>query len=352
MGAMPLEKPSVAVVVCAYTNDRWDEMGTALRTAAAQTPPPDELVLVVDHNPGLSRRALEDLGREIPRLRVVDNVRRRGLSGARNTALEQVTSDIVVFLDDDAAAEPGWLGWLLPHYDDPSVLAVGGSAVPEWPPGHDRPVTLPRGHRATRGELDWVVGCTYRGQPEEAAPVRNLMGANMSFRRTVFARVGGFAESLGRVGTTPLGCEETELCIRARKAFPGHRIVFEPRAVVRHNVSRDRLTWAYLRRRCFAEGLSKAAVAVLQGQEQALDAERRYASRVLPAGFLRELVGAVRPTHRSRLDHLQGACAVVLGLAVTTLGYLRGSVVLRTGAGGGALRTDRGHQLNMPVPGV
>jgi hypothetical protein len=182
--------------------------------------------------------------------------------------------------------------------------------------------------------------------------VRNLMGCNMSFRRSVFARVGGFAESLGRVGTTPLGCEETELCIRARKAFPGHRIVFEPRAVVRHSVSRDRLTWAYLRRRCFAEGLSKAAVAVLQGQEQALDTERRYASRVLPAGFIRELAGAVRPTHGSRLRHLQSACAVVLGLAVTTLGYVRGSVALRTGAGGAALTSDRGHQLHMSVPEV
>ncbi|WP_225753253.1 glycosyltransferase family 2 protein [Actinotalea sp. Marseille-Q4924] len=338
---------TAAVVVCAYTNDRWDEMSAALRTAATQEPAPDELLLVVDHNPDLWRRAMEELRPGLPVLEVVENSRRKGLSGARNTALLAVSSDVVVFLDDDAAAEPGWLGRLLAHYDDDAVLAVGGSAVPEWPPGQGRPVTLPCPPGATRGELDWVVGCTYRGQPEAAAPVRNLMGCNMSFRRSVLARVGGFAESLGRVGRTPLGCEETELCIRARNAYPGHSIVFEPRAVVHHSVSVDRLTWAYLRRRCFAEGLSKAAVAVLQGQEQALDTERRYASRVIPSGLIRELTAAVRPAHSARSRHLQGAAALVLGLAVTTLGYLRGSVALRVGAGGGALVRESHDRLEL-----
>ena len=44
------------------------------------------------------------------------------------------------------------------------------------------------------------------------------MGCNMSFRREVFERIGGFAEEIGRIGKNPLGCEETELCIRARQA--------------------------------------------------------------------------------------------------------------------------------------
>ena len=64
--------------------------------------------------------------------------------------------------------------------------------------------------------------------------------------------------------SNPLGCEETELCIRARQTFARAgekiRIVFEPRAEVDHRVSHDRVEWAYLRRRSWAEGLSKAAV--------------------------------------------------------------------------------------------
>ena len=46
---------------------------------------------------------------EVNRLEnVADDIHRRGLSGARNTAIEHTTEDIVVFLDDDASASPTW----------------------------------------------------------------------------------------------------------------------------------------------------------------------------------------------------------------------------------------------------
>ena len=60
-------------------------------------------------------------------------------------------------------------------------------------------------------EFNWVVGCTHRGMPSTTAPVRNLIGCNMSFRREVFSRIGGFRDQIGRVGARPSGCDETEL---------------------------------------------------------------------------------------------------------------------------------------------
>ncbi|SDT19685.1 Glycosyltransferase, GT2 family [Friedmanniella luteola] len=316
---------TAAVVVCAYTLERWDDITEALASAARQDRAPDELWLVVDHNDELFERAGRELVAVHPELKVLPNLRTRGLSGARNTALEHVTTDIVVFLDDDAAAATtDWLGRLLEPYRDERVIAVGGSAVPRWPEGQGRPRTLPVGRGTARGELDWVVGCTYRGQPETQQGVRNLMGCNMSFRREVFTAAGGFGEHLGRVGKTPLGCEETELCIRAQRTRSGSSIIFQPTAEVRHHVSLDRLTWRYLLRRCYAEGLSKAAVSRMVGQDQALSTERRYASRVLPAAVLREVASAVSPGPGHRGPHLHGAAAVVLGLAATTIGYVRG----------------------------
>lgn len=318
--------PTTAVVVCAYTMERWDDLVESLTSAARQSPPPDELWLVVDHSPELLERAARELVSLVPGLELVTNRRKKGLSGARNTAVEQVRSDVVVFLDDDAAASDGWLSALLAGYTDDSVIAVGGSAAPRWPDGAQRPVTLPRGAGSTRGELDWVVGCTYAGQPESLEPVRNLMGCNMSMRRLVFDRVGGFSEELGRVGKTPLGCEETELCIRARRAFPASQIMFEPRALVRHHVSTDRLTWSYLRRRCFAEGVSKAAVAALVGRDDALATERTYASQILPAAVLRQLRTGLVPSSPNRSQQLAGAVAVVVALASTVLGFARGRI--------------------------
>jgi GT2 family glycosyltransferase len=144
------------------------------------------------------------------------------------------------------------------------------------------------------------------------------MGCNMSLRRSVFAEVGGFAEDLGRIGRNPLGCEETELCIRVRQAYRRGgreaRILFEPGAQVDHRVGAERVRWSYLRRRCWSEGLSKAAVARLVGSDDALSTERSYVATVLPRAVLREL----------RAGRVASAAAVVAALAATTAGYLRG----------------------------
>lgn len=299
---------SVTVVVCAYTEARWDQLVEALSGAAAQAP--DQLVLAVDHNEALRRRAA---ALDVPGLEVVANARRQGLSGARNTAVAASWGDVVVFLDDDATPEPGWLDALLAPYADPDVVAVGGVAVPVWPAGAGRPTTLPAAPGAERGELDWVVGCSFVGQPTALGAIRNLMGCNMSVRRSAFA-VGGFSESLGRVGTIPLGCEETELFLRVSADQPGARVLFEPAARVRHHVSEDRLTWRYLLRRGFAEGISKAAVSALAGRDRALSSETAYAARVLPRALAREV----------RRGRPAAAAAVVGCLAATAAGYGRG----------------------------
>jgi hypothetical protein len=153
------------------------------------------------------------------------------------------------------------------------------------------------------------------------------MGCNMSFRRDVFDLVGGFCEDLGRVGTTPLGCEETELCLRVGLAEPEARILFEPKAVVSHRATEQRLTWRYLRRRCYAEGISKAAVARMTQHASALSTERSYVASVLPRAVGRELVAALTPTGRDRSGVL-GAAAMVLALAATVVGYAWGGVAL------------------------
>jgi hypothetical protein len=146
----------------------------------------------------------------------------------------------------------------------------------------------------------------------------------MSLRRTVFEAVGGFRAEFGRVGTLPVGCEETELCIRAHRAFPDQVLLFEPNARVAHYVPAERSTFKYFAARCYAEGMSKAQVTRLMGARDGLASERAYTLRTLPAGVLRNLAHAVR--------HLDGnsvlrAGAIVAGLGITTVGYLRGKLV-------------------------
>ena len=289
------------MVVAAHTLDRWADIVAGVDALARQTVPPLETILVVDHNNALLARARD----ELTGVRVLDNPRTGGASGARNTGVAAAKGAVIAFLDDDARPEPDWIERLLPAYDDPTVMAVGGVARPVWP--DVRPAHLPP-------ELDWLLGCTYRGQPTVRTDVRNLWGCNMSVRREAFDLVGSFDEEIGRIGLIPLGNEETELCIRIGQRIPGARVVYEPSAVVHHRVTEARCRWSYLVSRSHAEGISKAAMSALVGAGDATSEERRYVTRVLPRGVLRELAHL----------NLRGVAGILTCLAVTTWWYVRG----------------------------
>lgn len=306
-----------SVVICVYTEERWDDIRAAVDSVERQSRPADELIIVVDHNPDLHLR----LKREYPDAIVVENIHERGLSGGKNTGTETAAGDIVAFLDDDAVAEPGWLEALEEGFQDPAVAGVGGRTLPLWATGR-RPWWFPE-------EFDWTVGCTYRGMPERRSPIRNVMGGNAAFRREVITAVGGFRATIGRNvqgrKSRPLGCEETEFCIRITQRRPGSVMLYEPAAVIGHKVSEPRCRFAYFRRRCFAEGLSKALVTASVGTGDGLSSERAHALRTLPLGVLRGIGQALR----GDLAGLGRAAAIVVGLAWTTWGYALGAVRMR-----------------------
>ena len=304
---------TVSVVICAYTDRRWEDLLAAVASLRRQTLPPLETIVVIDHNSELAQQAL----RELAAATVVENAETQGLSGARNTGVRIARGDVIAFLDDDAVADDEWLEQLIRPYADPSVMAVGGTIDPLWP--GSRPPMLP-------AEFDWVVGCTYAGMPSDTTRVRNVIGANMSLRRSVFDVVGGFRTDVGRVGTLPLGCEETELCIRVRQLMPGSQVIFEPRARVGHRVTADRTRWRYFRSRCYAEGLSKAVVSRHAGREDGLESERAYATRTLPRGVLRGIGDAL---FRGQVAGLLRATVIVGGLTWTVAGYAVGTARTR-----------------------
>jgi GT2 family glycosyltransferase len=294
-----------SAIVCAYTVERWADIEAALESLRRQTRPPDEIVLVSDSNPALLARALD----AFPDVRCVANGGTQGLSDARNTGVRLAKSDVVGFLDDDAVAAPDWVERMLGAYADEQVVGVGGWVRPAW--RAPRPAWFP-------DEFLWVLGCSYRGLPTTRTPVRNPIGANMSFRRSVFDTAGGFDTGTGRVGRDAAGCEETEFSIRAVRTAPGARIVLEPAAGCEHAVTPDRLTRRYFRRRCAAEGRSKALVATLAGAGAALASEQTYVRRTLPAGILQGLRDAVT----GDVGGLARALAIVDGATVTAVSYL------------------------------
>jgi len=304
--------PTISVLVCAYTAERLPRIAEAIDSLRAQTVAPHEIVLAIDHAPELAA----ECRRLWPDLHLVDNREQQGLSGARNTGVAECDGEVVAFLDDDAVAAPDWLERLGQAYLDPNVLGVGGAIHPAWEDG--RPSWFPP-------EFDWVVGCTHSGMPRRRQAVRNLIGANMSFRRQALLDAGGFRHELGRVGKIPAGAEETDLSIRIGQQNPGGEIVYDPEATVDHFVPAERATFKYFVSRCRGEGRSKAILSGLVGSDDGLSEERSYTSRTLPLGFLRGVGDALR----GDVDGLARAAMLVVGLGTTTRGYLGGQVEAR-----------------------
>ncbi len=309
---------NVSVIICAYTEDRWNELLEAVQSLLDQDRKPDEIILSIDHNPALFKHVREHFPAEIV---VIENSGSKGLSGARNSGIAASTGNIIGFLDDDARADPDWLALLCGHFISENILGVGGSVQPDW-----------EGARVSwfPDEFLWVVGCTYKGLPDEVAVIRNPMGGCMCWRREVFAGAGGFRNGIGRIGKIPLGCEETELCIRAHQEWPARVFLYEPKARIYHHVTRQRATFSYYLSRCYAEGISKAYISHINGREAGLSSERTYTFHALPAGVLRGLNDALH----GDFSGTTRSTAITLGFLTTLFGYMVGTLkLLRVGAG-------------------
>ena len=305
---------SITVVIRTYSFLRWEGLVASLDSVYSQTLKPSQVVVVVDHNPDLLRL----VKKHFPSADVVENRYMQGSSGAWNSGVLAAIGEIIAFMDDDAVAEPDWLARLVDLYRESQVVGVGGKIVPNWLV--ERPVWFPE-------EFDWVVGCTYKGLPDSAAPVRNLIGCNMSFRLSVFDTVGGFRNGMGHVGSRPIGCDETEMCIRLRQHQPESILLYEPRAVVNHTVPPDRATFRYFVKRCALEGNSKALVARYVGAHDGLAAERSHAFKVLPQAVKENLKDAI--THM-KFSGLVKAAVVIIGFTITATTYLVGTFTLRS----------------------
>jgi len=298
----------ISVVICAYTEDRWIDLTAAIESLRCQSQPPAEIVVVVDHNAQL----LDRIHAHIPDVVAIPNQQLPGLSGARNSGIAVTGGEVIAFMDEDATAATNWLERLAAGYLSSSVIGVGGAIVPNW--SCIRPGWFPE-------EFDWVVGCTYRGMPQQARAVRNLIGCNMSFRRRVIESAGGFRDGIGRIGARPLGCEETELCIRMRQHWPSSLLFYEPSARVYHRVPASRARWGYFHSRCYHEGLSKAAIARHVGARDALASERTYMLQTLPQAVIR---GVAESIWHDDPAGLARAGAIISGLTLTAGGYAVG----------------------------
>lgn len=225
--------PSMTVAVC--TRDRTDDLAGCL-AALEVLDLPDVDLLVIDNAPATdaTRRLVAE---RHPRVRYVCE-ERPGLDWARNRAIREARGDVIAFTDDDAIVDPGWARALATLFGaSPEVMGATGLVVPyeleteaqalfEEYGGFGRGCERRWfGVRPGGAIARWYAGSGFLGT-----------GANMAFRRALFAEVGEFDPALD-VGTVTNGGGDLEMFFRVLKA--GHVFVYEPRAIVRHRHRRS-----------------------------------------------------------------------------------------------------------------
>ena len=179
------------------------------RIVVVDASPDDETRAIVEQHPGVEYRR-NDLG--------IGHT-----ATSRAIGADDAEEDIIVFIDDDAYAEPGWLEALTEPYGDGAVAAVGGRALNGQPDEEQSGI----------GQIglllpDGTLTGYFAAVPPKVVDVDHMLGANMSVRTSVVRELGGIRDLY------PGTClrEETDIALRMRRR--GMRIVYTPYAVVRH----------------------------------------------------------------------------------------------------------------------
>lgn len=226
----------VTVAVCTY--DRPAALARALRSLVSQQPPAAE-ILVVDNTEGGLNQAW--VTRDFPDVRVVVEPV-PGLDFARNRAMEAARFDVVLFLDDDAVADPEWVATASrPLLDNAGVGACTGRVEPlalESPAQRlfEANGGFSRGSRRILLPDDAGQPLHGHSAPLIAWAVSIGSGCSLAVRRDVVRTLGGFDQALDMGAALPGGGDHDMLW---RMLRAGYAVVYEPGAVARHEHRRE-----------------------------------------------------------------------------------------------------------------
>ena len=206
------------VLLPTYNRERL--LKEAIESLFHQTLSPDSFeVLVIDN---CSTDNTEAMIREIQtrapfRITYHKNEKNLGCFGSLNLGAQMAPTEILASLDSDTWADPEWLKRGVEAFgDDPNIAFVSGYIADK--PG--QPVTF---------------FSVRNGAPLTENPF--YPSGNCFYRKSVFLKLGGFDNrlSFGDIGTSPLGCSDSDLCWRMKEA--GYRYAFRSDVVAYHEVS-------------------------------------------------------------------------------------------------------------------
>lgn len=296
----------VSVVVPTYSLDRYPDFCDCVDALLEQTYDDIEIVVIVDGNEAVYQRVCQDYGDKDAVVSYLSHDDAGPLKRG-NMGVIQSSGDIVALTDDDAVPEKDWIEQLVDTYERNDAIAVGGQMTADWVVG--KAEYIPE-------EFYFLIGVTHRGFPTTEQEVRNTFGANLSFKRDVFMKLGGI--KLGGIDPSSVQGRETEFCARLRRIYD-EGVIYNPDATVSHKIYQYRTEPKWLLERAFWQGYSKRAMETLVPESSDEESEqlRRLLIQFIPRRVWNLLVA---PT-KSRVNQL---VMLFLLLATTGIGYLYG----------------------------
>lgn len=217
MHAQSALKISVIIV----TRDRASILPVCLDSILCQSHVPDEIILVAGNENSVPDQVRASAGSQSL---VVVQCPEPNISMARNIGLEQATGDLVMFIDDDAQAHPGFIDAYLDSFQaNPQAWAAGG-------------IALDTRHAPAKTEFAYGLIRPSGTQIEVFEPLRS--GTPRGYRTNV--KGCNFALHLGRMPDTlrfdpffSFAFDESDLIMSIHEL--GGSVVHVPLAVVDHS---------------------------------------------------------------------------------------------------------------------
>lgn len=210
--------PRFSIVVATFNRRRLLRACLDALLAQEDVPGGHEIVVVDDGSRDGTPALLRALAGRVHALRQAN----RGWAAARNRGAQAGRGDLLIFLDDDCLAPPGWLRrYAAAWAAHPEAEAVAGRVA--CAPGANLAGKVQyQGHVAIFDRLNAAHGASYHAP----GPVTFGYGANRSIRRAAFERLAGFDESLRYF-------EDLDLDLRLRAG--GACVWYDPAIVVDHS---------------------------------------------------------------------------------------------------------------------
>jgi glycosyltransferase involved in cell wall biosynthesis len=212
-----------------------------------------EIIVIENNCTDHSARVFEEFSRRsgISSRRI--NETRQGHCHVRNRGFAEASFDHVVFFDDDIEAFSDWIPGYLKAVGDLQADCVVGPVFPLFErevPGY-----------LTRNMLNELCSpYSRKGEKQillEPSVAHEVPGCNFGVRKEVALQIGGFDPGIGRKPGTTTMLSGDDFDFGERLVEAGKRVVYEPSCAIRHLISVEKLSKAYLRQRWYGEGATQ-----------------------------------------------------------------------------------------------